>query len=527
MRREPAVVGPVGVSSRTFGSGAVATPHYLASIAGVTTLAAGGNALDAAIAANLVLGVVTPYLCGYGGDLLAMVWDGALHAYRGVGRSSAHASIDGVRERAGADDMPVFGAHSVTVPGAIDGWFTLLERFGTKSFGDVAAPALHLAAEGFPLTRRGAFYFASSRQLYSHFGLDDFARAYPATDAGTWIAQPQLAGTIRALAADGPGCYYRGPIGAAIASRLQELGAFITTRDLAAHSGAWVDPLQVNFRGADVFEMPPPTQGVTALEALRILDGIDLPEPGPAREHLLIEVMKTALADRNAYVADPAAMTVDPADMFGDDWVKQRRGLIDPERASSPAPAPGPDGGTAYLCAADADGMLVSLIQSNFTAAGSGVRVPEWGINLQNRGSAFTLQPGHPNAIAPSKMPMHTLIPAMSLRDDRPWLVFGTMGGHGQAQTHAQVLTRIIADGDDAQDAISAPRFAVDPSTWNVNVEGRFAATAVDDLRRRGHQVYVGRDYDDGMGHAHAIQLLGPGYAVASDPRAEGAALGL
>jgi gamma-glutamyltranspeptidase/glutathione hydrolase len=459
--------------------------------------------------------------------LLALVWDGDLHAYRGVGRSSAEASIEGVRERAGVDEMPVFGAHTVTVPGAIDGWFTLLERFGTKSFGEVAGPALRLAAEGFPITRRGAFYFSSSRQLYSHFGLDDFARAYPVADAGTWLAQPQLADTIRTLAADGPDSYYRGPIGAAIASRLQEAGAFITREDVAAHAGAWVAPLHARFRDVDIYEMPPPTQGVTALEALRILDGFDLPAAGPAREHLLIEVMKTALADRNAYVGDPDAMTIDPAAMFSDEWVKQRRDLIDPERASSAVPAPGPDGGTMYLCTADADGMLVSLIQSNFTAAGSGVRVPEWGINLQNRGSSFNLQPGHPNAIGPSKLPMHTLIPALAMRDSEPWLVFGTMGGHGQAQTHLQVLTQIIVDGADAQDAITAPRFAVDPGTWNVNIEGRVDRATVDDLQRRGHRVVVGRDYDDGMGHAHAIQLLRPGYAVASDPRAEGAALGL
>jgi gamma-glutamyltranspeptidase/glutathione hydrolase len=180
------------------------------------------------------------------------------------------------------------------------------------------------------------------------------------------------------------------------------------------------------------------------------------------------------------------------------------------------------------MCAADRDGMLVSLIQSNFSAAGSGVRVDDWGINLQNRGSSFVLQPGHPNALGPSKLPMHTLIPALSMRDGRPWLVFGSMGGHGQAQTHLQVLTHMLVDGDDPQDAISAPRFAVDPGSWNVNVERRFDDATVAELRRRGHTVNVGRDYDDGMGHAHAIRLLDRGgYAVASDPRAEGAALGL
>jgi gamma-glutamyltranspeptidase/glutathione hydrolase len=514
------------MSSRNFPAGAVATPHYLASLAGAGTLNSGGNAVDAAVAASLVLGVVCPYLCGYGGDLLALVHDGDLHAYRGVGRSPRAATVDGVRERAGTDAMPVFGPHTVTVPGAIDGWFTLLERFGTRSFGDVATSALQYAADGFPLTRRGAWYFARCRELYSHFGLDDFAHAYADAAADAWLAQPELAQTIKTLAADGPDAYYRGPIGEAIATRLADAGSFMVAGDVAAHRGEWVTPMSARFRDVDVFELPPPTQGATALEALRIVDGLDLPAPGAAREHLLIEAAKAALADRDSYIGDPATMTIDPAALFADPWVQRRRAAIDPQRASAPAPTPGPDGGTIYLCATDRDGLLVSLIQSNFTAAGSGVRVPDWGINLQNRGSSFVLEHDHPNAMGPAKLPMHTLIPAMAFRDGKPWLVFGTMGGHGQAQTQLQLLVDMVVDGADPQDAIDEPRFAVDPGTWQVGVESRYDSATVDDLRARGHEVRVGRAYDDGMGHAHAIELLGAGYRAASDPRSEGAALG-
>jgi gamma-glutamyltranspeptidase/glutathione hydrolase len=369
--------------------------------------------------------------------------------------------------------------------------------------------------------------FAGSAAMYSYFGLDDFARVYAAAADGAWLRQPALARTIETLAADGPDAYYRGPIADAIAARIQAAGGFMTPADLRAHAAAWVTPLSAGFRDVQVFEMPPPTQGVTALEALRIVDRLDLPAPGPAREHLLIEAAKAALADRDTYVGDPDAMQVEPAELLDEAWVKRRRNAIDPERASAPQPTPGPDGGTIYLCAADRDGMLVSLIQSNFTAAGSGLHVDEWGINLQNRGSSFRLVPGHPNALGAGKLPMHTLIPAMAFRDGEPWLVFGTMGGHGQTQTHLQVLVHLLVDGDDPQRAISAPRFAVDPGTWQVGVEARLAPATVDDLRRRGHDVRVGRDFDDGMGHAHAIELLRPGYAVASDPRAEGLAAGL
>ena len=301
----------------------------------------------------------------------------------------------------------------------------------------------------------------------------------------------------------------------------------MTTADIAGHTSAWVDPLHASFRGVEVYELPPPTQGVTALETLRILDGYDLPADGADRQHVMMEAVKIALADRDAHVTDPGAMTIDPSALLADAWIDARRATIDPRRAATRPRQPGPDGGTAYLCAADSDGLLVSLIQSNFSAIGSGVHVADWGINLQNRGSSFSLDPAHVNVIAPGKLPMHTLVPTLSLRDGKPWLVFGTMGGQGQIQTHAQVLTRILVDGDDPQTAINAPRWQVDPDRWRVAIERRFPSEWLDDLSGRGHDLRPVGDYDDTMGHAHAIEITPSGYLAATDPRAEGAVIGL
>ncbi len=361
--------------------------------------------------------------------------------------------------------MPTFGPHACTVPGAVDGWFTLLERWGTRSFAQVSAAAIAYAEGGFPLTRRGAWFFGRNAMAFEHFGHFDFSNYYGSPTEGTWLRQPELARTLRTLAEDGPDAYYRGAIGAAIAERLQRAGGFMTADDLAAHAGAWVEPLRATVHGADVLEMPPPTQGVAALEALRIADGLDLGADGPDREHQLIEAMKLALADRDVHVGDPDAMTTAPESLLADDFIAVRRGLVDPARARQVAPRLTPQGGTIYMNTADRDGLLVSLIQSNFFGAGCGLRVDEWGVNLHNRGAGFNLDDGHPNAFGAEKMPLHTLIPGLALRDGRPWLVFGSEGGHGQAQTHLQVLTRMLVDGADPQAAITAPRFTVDPET--------------------------------------------------------------
>jgi gamma-glutamyltranspeptidase/glutathione hydrolase len=512
--------------ARAYPNGVVATPHYLASAAGAAMLADGGNAVDAALAANLTLGVVTPYMCGFGGDLLTIVWDGAVNAYRGVGRAPAGSTCDAVRDRSGATTMPVFGPHPITVPGAIDGWFTMLEKWGTRSFGDVARRALHYAEEGYPVTKRGAFFFARTAQMFEYFDLYDFSDYYGTVEADAWVRQPELARLIRLLADDGPGAYYRGPVGEAIAARVQEAGGFMAADDVAGHKGAWVEPLRAPFRDVEVLEMPPPTQGVTALETMRIVDWFDLSAEGPARTHLLIEAMKSAFVDRQAYLGDPAHMPVAADTMLSEAWIARRRAEIDLDRARSYAPLPAADGGTIYMCTADRDGLLVSLIQSNFASAGSGIRVHEWGINLHNRGSAFNLDDGHPNSIGPGRMPLHTLIPAMAMRDGRPWLVFGTEGGHGQAQTHLQLLVRTVVDGNDPQRAISAPRFTIDPDSWRIAIEDHMDAASIDDLRARGHDIEVVQGYRHGPGIAHAIEVLPRGYRAASDPRAEGGTVG-
>jgi gamma-glutamyltranspeptidase/glutathione hydrolase len=477
------------------------------------------------VAANLALGVVAPYLCGYGGDLLAMVWDGRVHACQSVGRSAAAATP--APDPGGT--MPTLGPHAVTVPGAVAGWFELLDRFGTRTFGDLSRAAVRLARDGFELSAPGADRLSTSLDILAGFAPDpaDLIAAYPQVAPGDRVVQPALAHTIETLAADGPDAYYRGPIGAAIAETVQRHGGSLAAADLTAHSAEWVAPLMGTFRDVEILQMPPPTQGVTALEMLAIANGLDIGDDSVDRLHLLIETARLALEDRDQHVGDPDVMKLGPSWLFSPEHIRERRALIDPARAGGTQPRPAADGGTAYMCAADGDGMMVSLIQSNFLAIGSGVHVPEWGINLQNRGSSFSLEGGHVNELAPSKLPMHTLIPALVLRDGEPALVFGTMGGHTQAQIHLQVLVRHLVDGNDPQDAVAAPRFSVDPGSATVHLESRFPARWADDLHRRGHDVHAFRAFDDGAGHAHAIQPTPHGYLAGADPRAESVAAGV
>ena len=502
----------------------MATPHYLATSAGLATLARGGNALDAVLAANLALGVVAPYFCGYGGDVFAIVWDGALHGYLGSGRSPAGVSLSDAQARHGAH-LPIFGGEVVTVPGAVAGWFDLLERFGTKPFAELAAAAITMARDGFEITPQADAAFAESRRFYR--GFDDWHAAYGDAAEGVVLRQPALARTIEALASDGPEAYYRGPIADAIAEAVQAAGGALTSADLAAHTGEWTTPLRAPYRDSEVVELPPPTQGVSALEALRILDGLAPPGSGPAREHALLESTKHALADRDRWVTDPDAMPVSASTLLTDHWTASRRRTIDPDRAGTPDPGEPQPGGTAYLCAADGNGMLVSLIQSNFIHFGSGVHVPEWGINLNNRGFSFSLRDERPNVLAPAKRPMHTLIPAMVFRGGAPWAAFGSMGGDAQVPVHVQVLHQVLAEAVDWADAIQAPRWRVDVDSWRVHAESRFDASTLDGLRALGHDVAATSPFDSGMGHAHAVWRTGGGLGATSDPRSEGAALGL
>jgi gamma-glutamyltranspeptidase/glutathione hydrolase len=350
---------------------------------------------------------------------------------------------------------------------------------------------------------------------------------YGSAAAGAVLRQPGLARTIPVLSDEGPDAFYRGPIGRDIARHVRALGGLLAPDDLSQHRGEWVEPFQDPYRDVTITELPPNTQGVAVLEALSIVEAWGrLPADGPDRQHLLIEATKLALNDRDTYVSDPAAMRVDPRTLFSPGWIESRKAAIDPARAGSPKPGRPTGGGTAYICAADENGMLVSLIQSNYMGFGSGVTVPEWGVNLQNRGAYFSLDPGHANVIAPGKRTLHTLIPAMAFRDGRPWLAFGCMGGDGQAQTHLQLLARIVDDGADVQSAVDAPRWVVSPRDWSVQAESRFDPAVLEDLRSRGHSVSPTDPYHSVMGHAHAILVAEHGYAGATDPRAEGAVLG-
>jgi gamma-glutamyltranspeptidase/glutathione hydrolase len=504
----------------------VASPHHLASQVGLDVLASGGNALDAAIATNLTLGVVLPYLCGYGGDVFALVWKEELFAYNGSGRAPASATVEAVRTAAGSGRMPMFGPLSVTVPGAVAGWFDLLERFGTRSFQELAAPAVGYARTGFVLSAPAMQSIERARDRFAWS--DSWQAVYGSAREGDMLRQPDLSRTIERVAEGGAEAYYRGPIAEAIAGRIRSLGGLMDPQDLASHRGDWISPLSTRYRDVEVFELPPNTQGVAALEALNILQALGpLPPEGPDRQHSMLEAMKLSLADRNEHVTDAAAMRLSPDRLAAPSWAAERASFIDPGRAAQPAPVRPAMGGTAYLCAADANGMLVSLIQSNYMGFGSGVTVPDWGINLQNRGAFFSLDPSHVNVVAPRKRTLHTLIPAMAFRRGRPWMAFGAMGGDGQAQTHLQLLARIVDDGEDVQRAIHAPRWVVSPADWSVTAESRFDPGLLDELRRRGHRLSVTQEFDSSMGHAHAIQVTDAGYAAATDPRAEGAALGL
>ena len=509
----------------TYPHAALATPHYLASAAGAAVFARGGNAIDAIVGANLALGVVAPYFCGYGGDIFAIVWDGELHGYLGSGRSPAAATLDGVRDALAGTSLLV-GPHSVTVPGAIAGWFELLERWGTMSFGELAADAIRYARDGFTVTPMLAAAAQGFTGTYRAFS--EWQAVYSGARVGEVLRQEPLARLIELLAADGPDAYYQGPVAQNIVDVLGRYGGFMVTDDLAAHAGRWDAPMRGAYRDVEIAELPPPTQGAVVLEIMRILDGFDLATMAPSdREHLIIEAVKIGLRDRDDHISDPDAMRIAPEALLAPDWIAARRDAINPARAQVPEPGHPQRGGTAYLCAADGDGLLVSLIQSNFLSFGSGIHVAEWGINLNNRGSSFSLDPASVNAYAPSKLPMHTLIPGMVLRDGRPEVVFGSMGGDAQAQIHAQLLTKIIDSGADLQAALDAPRWRVEPWDWRLRMEAPFDRDVHRDLVARGHDIVDVAALDTGMGHAHAIRVGHSGYAIATDPRAEGAAVGL
>ena len=518
--------------TRHFPNEVVASPHHLASAAGAAVLRAGGNAVDGAVAANLVLSVVTPYMCGAGGDLFAIVAepDGTVHALQSAGRTPAGLTIEAVRrglpEPHGAT-LPELGALPVSVPGAVAGWHALLERHGTMEFGRVAEDAVRLAEEGFPVSPTGAGAFARGRQR--HVTSASWQEAFGDVAVGQRLRQPRLAAFLRTIADDGPDALYGGPLGEQLAAFLQEEGSSMTVEDLAAHEVTDVTPMTTTYGDLEVLELPPPTQGVTALQALGTADRLrrahdDHDTDEAVRIHLQVEAVRAALVDRTAHLGDPARMRVEPAELIAPERLDAIAERIDPERVGDWPPATPQPGGTAYLCAGDRDGRSISLIQSNFMGFGSGLVAP-FGVGLQNRAARLSMDPDAADAVAPSVVPLHTLIPGLARRDGDVALTFGTMGGDGQPQTHLQVLDH-LRRGATLQEAHADWRFVVQPNDGLVVVEGRAPETVVQGLRDRGHEVHRVDDWNGLAGHAHAIEQVDGGWAAASDPRSEGGAIG-
>jgi len=516
--------------------GMVATPHPLATEAGVEALRAGGTAVDAAVAANAMLAVVYCSSCGLGGDAFALVWDPAearLHGFNGSGRSPSGLSIDRVRE-AGHETMPQHGPFTVNVPGAVDAWVQLLERFGRRTLADAILPAAAAAERGYPLTRITAAAIHASLPRF-----DDAARAVfgSAGEPGDTLRQPFLAASLRAIAEGGRGAYYGGPIGDEIARAVQAAGGALTAEDIAAHRGDWVEPIATAYRDHELATIPPNSQGITALMALNVLSRLDWPMGVPLsadRIHAQVEAIKVAWSERDRCVTDPARGLADPSALLSDSHAEWLASRLSADRAQSFVPSNPRGGGTVYLCAADEDGMLVSLIESNYMGFGSGIMGGSTGIMLQNRGAYFSLDPDHPNALAPGARTLHTLMPGMLLRNGRAEVALGAMGGDGQPQTMVQLVTGLLDDGLDPQAAVSRPR-------WVAQTDGPFTplrslaieSDGVDDatveaLRALGHDVELVEPRTPLMGWAQVIRRLADGtYEGGADPRADSLVAGL
>ena len=528
----------VGYSHRPLAmgrNGMVASAHPAATLAGVEVLKAGGTAADAAVAVNAVLAVTQPHMCGVGGDIFCLYYEAAtrrVHFLNGAGRSGSRATLDELARR-GAVRLPVVGPETVSVPGCTRGWSMLLERFGSRPLGELLRPAIGHAADGFACTSLLSQYIDEYRAVTRD---PEWHRVYApggrAPQRGELFVQPDLARTLRDLAAHGDGVFYGGRVGQAIARRLERDG-FLTDDDLARHAGEWGEPLAATYRGTTVYETPPPTQGLTALMSLNLLEGFPL---GRLRVHsvehlhLLIEMTKLAYADRDRWIADPAAATLPVTGLLDKAYAERRRRAFDPRKAQH-YPFGDPEGDTTGFVVVDAHGNIASVIESLFNVFGSGVVAPGTGVVLQNRGRHFSLEPGHPNVFAPGKRPFHTLIAAIAMREERPLFGFATMGGNGQAMFHTQVLTNLLDYGMDMQEAIERPRFLIgaflpDDPADAIYVESRIAPAVIRSLGRKGHQIKVAPGLFVKEGHAHGVAIADGTLMGGADPRGDGMALG-
>lgn len=501
----------------------VCTSQPLAAQAGLRMLAEGGSAVDAAIATAITLTIVEPVSNGIGSDAFAIVWDGEkVHGLNASGRSPAAWTP----EYFGGNAVPVLGWNSVTVPGAVSAWTELHARFGKLPFERLFAPAIAYGRNGFPVSPVVAEQWVAQVPLFA--GQPGFAEAFApegrAPRPGERFRLPAHADTLEAIAASRGEAFYRGALAARVAEHAAANGGAMTADDLAGHRADWVETITGDYRGYTVHEIPPNGHGIVALIALGILERFDmasLPVDSADSVHLQIEAVKLAFADAQAYVADIEHMPLRPERLLDTEYLERRAALIDPARAK-PVSAGAPAGGTVYLTAADAAGMMVSMIQSNYMGFGSGVVVPGTGISLQNRGANFTAGLGHPNSVGPNKRPYHTIIPGFVTKGGAPVMSFGVMGGMMQPQGHVQVMVRIADHGQNPQAACDGPRFR-----WvqgmQVSCENGFPAATLDELRRRGHDLVAVDDYNQ-FGSCQAIWRTDSGYVAASDPRRDGQA---
>lgn len=517
--------------------GIAATSQTLASQAAVQILTKGGTAVDAAIAANAVLSVVEPMKNGLGGDLFALYWDAQTGKLQGLNASgpAPKGLTPEFLAKLGIKSMPQQGIHSFTVPGAVDGWWKMHQRYGKLPWKDLFHSAIAYAENGFPVSEAVQESWAeaanSSRVKTNPESMRLFFPGGKAPQEGDVFRNPAMAHAFRLLAGQGPPAFYKGEIATAILKTSRSLGGTMTAGDLASFSAEWVQPISIDYRGWRVYEMPPNGQGMAALEMLNIMETAP-PSPlgafGAIEMHKRIESMKLAYADVHRYDADPHTYDVPVAQLLSKDYARKRAARIDPKKANCEVPPGQPVGSdTTYLTVVDKDGNIASWIESVYSEFGSGVTVEGMGFLLQNRGAGFTLEPKHPNVLAGGKRPFHTIIPAFMERGDLH-IGFGIMGGANQPLAHAQFVSNLVDYGMNVQAALESPRFTKRNSTGcDVSIEVRVPAGTLQQLSERGHKIAIRREYTQEMGRGQAIMhnaKTGTNYA-ASDPRADGAAI--
>ena len=523
-------------------NGMVATSHPLVTQIGLDILKNGGNAIDAAIAANAALGLMEPTGSGIGGDLFAIIWsakDKKLYGLNASGRSPEKLNLKYFQDKK-MTSIPAHGPLPVSVPGCVDGWFEMHNKFGTMEMEQILAPAIKYANEGFPVTELIGYYLTASSRRFKDY--PNFSETYMPNNEplkkGTVFKNPFLANTYKKIAKGGRDAFYKGEIAKTIANFLQSQGGVLSKKDLAKHTSEWVEPVSTSYRGYDVWELPPNGQGIAALQILNIMEGYDVKKMGFGSAdyvHHFTEAKKLAFEDRAKYYADPAFNKLPIDELISKEYATERRDLIGERAARNYSPGKLEEGDTVYLTVADKEGNMVSLIQSNYRGMGSGMVPPGLGFMLQDRGELFSLEEGHFNVIEPNKRPFHTIIPAFITKDGQPWVSFGLMGGAMQPQGHAQIVINLIDFDMNLQEAGDAPRMQHTGSTeptggqmtdgGQILLESGFEYETVRKLMSKGHRVGFGLG---SYGGYQAIMLDKENgiYYGASESRKDGQAAG-